>query len=54
MTSKIVMTQAFSVIQELFTISHGLALSEALIGIWLSTKTSGPKIRKKLLGMYRE
>jgi|GEM_PF-249264 len=30
------------------------ALSEAFMAIWLSTKTSEPKMRKKLLGMYLE
>jgi hypothetical protein len=30
------------------------ALSEAFMGIWLSTKTSEPQMRKKLLGMYHE
>jgi hypothetical protein len=30
------------------------ALSEAFMGIWLSTKTSEPTMRKKLLGMYLE
>jgi hypothetical protein len=29
-------------------------LSEAFMGIWLSTKTSEPKMREKLLGMYLE
>ena len=31
-----------------------VALSEAFMGIWLSTKTSEPKMREKLLGMYLE
>ena len=30
------------------------ALSEAFMGIWLSTKTSEPKMREKLLGMLLE
>ena len=30
------------------------ALSEAFMGIWLSNKTSEPKMREKLLGMYLE
>ena len=30
------------------------ALSEAFMAIWLSTKTSEPKMRKKLFGMYLE
>ena len=30
------------------------ALSEAFMSIWLSTKTSEPQMRKKLLGMYLE
>ena len=31
-----------------------VALSEAFMGIWLSTKTSEPKMREKLIGMYLE